>query len=511
MVLTRVNNWLPHAHDAVRTCFQHGDAVRVREENKKKSSMLRSSLLSSLRVLRGRNAVVLLSHVNRLSPHLVRVSLSEAKRNSDPLISLLDRSKSDAANRSLLETFENLQTEYRRKPLGRKLVRSFGIVRKIQMESDVEQLLELYDFVKNEENFDPDDEAAISVQVALFPRFAALAGKEQSNKITDLHRVKWAADNLLKTMRRRSHHFEPAHLASAVWNIAAQGITDTSYFLHFEKEIRSRNTSLFTHKDLSMIMWAYGKAQFCASLLFKKLRHEIMARDLSRFTVEEICNIVWAYARTGEPSAKLYFALKVEILRRDLKQVEESSLIVILWSYSVNAVNIKPLFRAIKYEILRRGLHCFTHRQLSQMVGSYALQNMHAPDLFEEVSSEIMQRGVQNFHPGWLVTVADSFAKTENYNRDLFKIIGEHIMNVDLSVYEPLQVIRLFWAFINAGLLTKSLHNKLTNQIVLCDFPELKDISLEELVKALENNDFKAPELVAATEAELVRRSEGKC
>lgn len=458
---------------------------------------------------------MLFSHVNRLSPRLVRVSSSETKsspkRNSDPLISLLDRTKSDGTNRNLLETFEYLQREHRKKPTGKKLVRSFGIVRKIQMEADVEQLLELYDFVKDEENIDPDDAATISVQVALFPRFAALAGKGEAHTITDFHRVKEAADNLLKTMKRRSRDFEPAHLASAVWNIAAYGITDKSYFIHFEKEIRSRNPSLFTHRDLSMIMWAYGKVQFRASLLYKKLRHEIMARDLARFTVEEMCNIVWAYARTGEPSAKLFFVLKIEILRRDLTEIEESSLIVILWSYSVIAVNIKPLFRAIKYEILRRGLHCFTYRQLSQIVGSYARQNMHAPDLFETVSSEIMQRGVQNFEPGWLVTIADSFAKTENHKRDLFKIIGDHIMSVDLSAYEPLQVIRLFWTFINAGFLTKSLHNKLTNQILLCNFPKLKDVSLEELVKALENNDFKAPELVAALEAELVRRSEAKC
>ena len=506
MALTRRSNRLPHGHDVVRTdslCFQHGGVVRTR-----KSSMLRSSLLLNLSVFQGRNAVVLSSHVNRVRPLLVRVSSSEAKRNTDPLISLLDRTKSDGAKRSLLETFEHFQMEYRRKPKGRKVVRSFSIVRKIQMEADVERLLELYDFVNNDENCDPDDVAAISVQVALFPRFAALAGKEQSNKISDFHRVKAAADSLLKTMKWRSRHFEPAHLASAVWNIAAQGITDKSYFIHFEKEIRSRNTTFFTHRDLSMIMWAYGKAQFRASLLFKKLRHEIMARDLARFTVEEICNIVWAYARTGEPSAKLFFALKIEILRRDLKAVEESSLILILLSYSVNAVNIKPLFRAIKYEILRRGLHCFTYRQLSQIVVSYARQNMHAPDLFENVSSEVMQRGVQNFEPGWLVAIADSFAKTENYKQDLFKIIGDHIMDVDLSAYEPLQVIRLFWAFISAGLLTKSLHNKLTDQIVLCNFPDLKDVSLEELVKALENNGFKAPELVAATEAELVRRSE---
>ena len=473
--------------------------------------MLRTGLLLNLRILKGGNAAVLFSNVNRLRSRLVRVSSSEAKRKKDPLVSLLDRTKSDGASRRLVETFEHLQMDYRRKPSGSKLVRSFGIVRKIQMATDVEQLLELYDFVKNEENFDSDDAAAISVQVALFSRFSALAGKGEANKITDFDRVKEAIDNLLKTIKWRSSHFEPAHLASAIWNIAAHGITHRSYFIHFEKEIRSRNPSLFTHRDLSMIMWAYGKAQFRASLLFKKLRHEIMTTDLARFTVEEICNIVWAYARTGEPSAKLFFALKIEVLKRDLKEVKESSLIVILWSYSVIAVNIKPLFRAIKYEILRRGLHCFTHRQLSQIVGSYGRQTMHAPDLFEKVSSEIMQRGVQNFEPGWLVVVADGFAKSENYNQDLFKIIGDHIVNEDLSLYEPLQVIRLFWAFINAGLLTKSLHVKLTNQILLCDFPKLKDVSLEELVKALENNDFKAPELVAATEAELVRRSEAKC
>ena len=471
--------------------------------------MLRTSSLLNLRVLKGRNAAVSFSNVNRLRSRLVRFSSLEAKRNSDPLISLLNRTKSDGASKSLLEMFENLQRKYRKKPMGSKLVRSFGIVRKIQTEADVVQLLELYDFVNNEENF--DDAATISVQVVLFSRFAALVGKEETNKISDFHRVKEAADNLLKTMKWRSSHFEPSHLASAIWNIAAHGITHKSYFIHFEKEIRSRNPSLFTNRDLSMIMWAYGKAQFRAPLLYKKLRDEVMTRDLGRFTVEEICNFVWAYARTGEPSAKLFFALKIEILKRDLKEVKESSLIVILWSYSVIAVNIKPLFRAFKYEILRRGLHCFTHRQLSQIISSYGQQNMHAPDLFEKVSSEIMQRGVQNFEPGWLVAVADSFAKTENYNRDLFKVIGDHIMNEDLSAYEPLQVIRLFLAFINAGLLTKSLHDKLRNQICLCDFPKLKDISLEELVKALESNNFTAPELVAATEAELVRRSEAKC
>lgn len=470
-------------------------------------------MLQNLKAFQGRNAVVLFSHVNSFISRLVRVSSSETERKSDRLISLLDRAGSDhiRMNRRLLETFEYMQRKDRERPKKEQLVSSFSIVRKIQMEADVEQLLELYEFVKDEENVEPDNVAAISAQVAMFSRFAALAEKEEVDKITEFHRVNTAAESLLKTLKWRSGHFEHAQLASAVWHIAARGISDKSYFIHFEREIRSRDPSLFTNKDLAMIMWAYGKAQFRASLLYKQLRDEILARDLASFKVEEMCNIVWAYARTGDKSAKLFAALKMEILRRDLKEFDESSLIIILWSYSVIGVNVKPLFRKIKYEILRRGLPCFTYRQLAQIVGSYAQQNMSAPDLFKEVSYELIQRGeLNNFEPVGIVTVADSFAKTKNYIRDVFKAIGDHILISDLSAYEPFQAVRLFWAFTDAGLLTKSLHDKLSNKILLCDFSTLKDVSLEELVKALENNHFKVPKLVAATEAELVRRSEAK-
>lgn len=472
--------------------------------------MFRTKLLQNLGAFQGRNAAVLFFRVNSFISRLVRVSSSETERNSDRLTSLLNRTRSDhtgsPTNRTLLETFEYMQRKDRERPKKEQLVSSFSIVRKIQMEADVHQLMELYEFVKNEENV-----AAISAQVALFSRFAALAEKGQADKATDFQLVSTSAENLLKTIKWRSRHFEHAQLASAVWHIAARGVTDKSYFIHFEKEIRSRDPSIFTNKDLAMIMWAYGKVQFRALLLYKQLRDEILARDLSSFKVEEICNIVWAYARTGERSAMLFAALKMEILRCDLKEFEESLLIIILWSYSVIGVNIKALFRKIKYEILRRGLPCFTYRQLAQIVGSYAQQNMSAPDLFQEVSSELIRRGeLNNFEPVGLVTIADSFVKTKNFIQDVFKAIGEHLLNDDLSAYEPLHIVRLFWAFTDAGLLTKSLHEKLSNKILLCDFSTLKDISLEELVKALENSHFNAPKLVAATEAELVRRSEAK-
>ena len=113
-----------------------------------------------------------------------------------------------------------------------------------------------------------------------------------------------------------------------------------------------------------------------------------------------------------------------------------------------------------------------------------------------------------DFAPVGVVMIANSFAKTKNYIRDLFKLIENHLMTQDLSVYEPLQLVRFLWAFTNASLMTEPLFLKLTKEILLTDFSSFNDLALEELVKSLEGSHLRAPELVAATEAELVRRSE---
>ena len=57
--------------------------------------------------------------------------------------------------------------------------------------------------------------------------------------------------------------------------------------------------------------------------------------------------------------------------------------------------------------------------------------------------------------------------------------------------------------------MTEPLFLKLTKEILLTDFSILNDLALEELVKSLEGSHLRATDqLVAATEAELVRRSE---
>ena len=253
----------------------------------------------------------------------------------------------------LLEMLEDLQKKKRVKSKQDQLASSFNIVRQIQMETDPDELLEIYNALKNETNEDHENLAVLSAQVALFNRFAFLAARQDGYRLTSDDRVVAATGHLANIIRWKSKLCEPTHLATTVHGIATLGLNDISYFIHFEREIKSRDPTLFTNADLAMILWAYGKAQFRAKHLYKIIRNEIMARDLSTFKVKEICQFLWSYARTLEKGAKLFAVLREEILRRDLTEFEERSLTIILWSFSEVGLNVKPLFRCIKQEILQ--------------------------------------------------------------------------------------------------------------------------------------------------------------
>ena len=411
-------------------------------------------------------------------------------------------------NGRLLQMYETMQKDKRAKSKKDRLFASFNLIQKIQREGDVNELLEIYEILNNRENFEPSEVTVLSARVALLTRFAVLSTRRTEQDIVADPRVMTAIETLVRTLRWSSASCEATHLASILWAISTLGISEKSYFIHFEREIKNREPKLFTNGDIAMILWGLGKAQFRAPQLFKILRDEILTRDLGNFKVKEICHIVWSYARTLEKGAKLLSAVKEEIMNRDLSEFEERSLVIILWSFSEAGLNVKPLFRFIKLEILRRGLPCFTDQQLAQIVSSYASQNIRSPDLFQEVSDEILSRGKLSFEPVGIVMVAFAFAKTKNFMRDLFKVIERHLMATDLSVFEPLQLIRFLWSFAMAGFMKKALLHKLSDQILLCNFTELNDTSLGELVHMLEECAFDIPELVEATEAELVRRSE---
>ena len=92
-------------------------------------------------------------------------------------------------NGHLLEMLEDLQKKRRLKSKHDQLASSFNIVRQIQMETDPDELLEIYSALKNETNVDHENLAVLSAQVALFNRFAFLAARQDGYRLTSDDRV----------------------------------------------------------------------------------------------------------------------------------------------------------------------------------------------------------------------------------------------------------------------------------------------------------------------------------
>ena len=88
-----------------------------------------------------------------------------------------------------LEMLEDLQKKKRVKSKQDQLASSFNIVRQIQMETDPDELLEIYNALKNETNVDHENLAVLSAQVALFSRFAFLAARQDGYRLASDDRV----------------------------------------------------------------------------------------------------------------------------------------------------------------------------------------------------------------------------------------------------------------------------------------------------------------------------------
>lgn len=425
-------------------------------------------------------------------------------------------------SRSLLEIYRLKWRMDAYRPRRDQMLSSFPFIEKVRKETDMNQVIELYEVLKDS-NLNTDNILTISTQVALFYRFSHQQARHVKghwkNEAVDLNRVQEATESLLKALKWNSSRFEDSQLASAVLAIASHREKVKSHqehskvtraMLRFDEEIRSRDSKEFTNGDIAVIILAYGKANVRALRLFKVLRTEIMARDLVGFTVEDISKILWSYAQMKQISASLFAAIKKELLSRDIRDFSEKVLVSILWSYAMAGGNAKDLFRRFKHEIMRRGLSHFSERQLAQIVSSYAEKNRHAPDLFQGVASDLLSRGELNLDSRGLTMVARSFAKTKNFIPDLFSYIGDQAMNSNVSVHRPWEVVELLWALTEAGFLQEELHHKLKDHILCSDFTRMPDSALLLLVAVLESSHFIAPDLAAATEAELVRRSDAK-
>lgn len=185
----------------------------------------------------------------------------------------------------------------------------FSIVCGIQMEIEVVELLSIYDVFKNYLKVDFYNKIVLYVQVVFFYCFVffEVYYLQWGYKRDDCVRV--VIVYLVNVIRWNSYLCEFIYLVSIVYGIVVFELKDLLYFIYFDKEIRSCKFRLFINVDLVMILWVYGKVQFCVRVFYKFIRNEIMVRDFVIFYIKEICQFLWFYVWIFEKGVKLFVVL----------------------------------------------------------------------------------------------------------------------------------------------------------------------------------------------------------
>ena len=375
-----------------------------------------------------------------------------------------------------------------------------GLDERVKSAKSVKELLQIYRTLKSD--LTPTD------AVRLLFRMARVSLRSRDGYRRDRYTMK-NLEFLLADIKHCSAGYSHRQLADIIWSTSKLGIGEKSgHFGHYEREIICRDLSLFSNIDLAMILWGYGKMHAKAPHLYTVIRKELMSRGLSCFSLYELCQVVWSFVRNMEQSAKLFAQIKDEVMKRgNLKELNRKGLVMLLWSYAESGVNVFSLFQVLKKEILQRGVSTFNQEQLSQIVWSFANQNMKAPELFNEIEKTITSRDDLLLDKQGLVMISWAFAKTDNPSERIFQHIEQKLMSMELQGFTAPQHVRLLWAFTKSGKLKKRVLVRLSEAILLQDFAQFTEGPLEELVYSLKNCPFAVPELVAATEAELMRRS----
>lgn len=328
--------------------------------------------------------------------------------------------------------------------------------------------------------------------------------KKKEEKMSNLFK------SLLDDISDKRDQLKPFQIADVLWSLGKLGSFQSKLFGKFESIIESiEDFSEFSNGDLAMILWAYGKANISAPVVFNIIRKEIDKRGFESFSTRDICQMLWACARVEKRTVKLFASVSITLEERDMTKFNNQDIIMLLWAFSEGGLNVRSLFRLFRNELLSSTrLAEYSARDLSVILWSFANRGLRAPELFAAVEKELLRRSKVNLDEQSLVMIAWSFAHTDNKSPSLFQFVEAEIASTNLAEWSLHRLVRIFWAFTKSGLLSVKVCNSITSAMVGHDFSELSQSEIEEMVDILQYCKLKIPpRVVSLVEKELMKRA----
>ena len=274
---------------------------------------------------------------------------------------------------------------------------------------------------------------------------------------------------------------KPRDLANIMWALGKVNEKDHSLVQDCEKEIQSREGSLFGNSHVCQII--NGCALLGAKGTVARIEKAILNGEFKCSTLEnwELSGILVSFSRANSGSRKLFQNFMREILSRDVVHFENRQLAVFVWSFAKRGFYEQDLFTQVEEDILQRGASSFQNIDLIMTLAAFARARKGSKELFSSFDNELSLRNFQEFNCADLEQIVWSFAKRGIHEASVFDMVKKEVLNRGLLKFTQQKLVFLLWSFTQAGKNSQQLFTKVLDELFSRNLDSLDDCDLSLL------------------------------
>lgn len=161
-------------------------------------------------------------------------------------------------------------------------------------------------------------------------------------------------------------HFRNQELSLILWSFAKSGHFSDNLFNACQEEIMSRDLSFFKVEQLSQLVWALGKSTVSNPGFFSRVEKEVLC-NVSIFSDKELCMILHGFSCGSTGSYKLFKKLEREVLDRNLLEHKPELIPDLASVFSKCGYEATLIFDAIEKVLKSKDLSVYRDNELQCM------------------------------------------------------------------------------------------------------------------------------------------------
>ncbi|KAL9952736.1 hypothetical protein ACROYT_G040029, partial [Oculina patagonica] len=161
-------------------------------------------------------------------------------------------------------------------------------------------------------------------------------------------------------------HLRNQELALILWSFAESGHFSANLFNACQEEILSRDLRFFKVEQLSQLVWALGKSTVSNSGFFSRVEKEVLC-NVSIFSDKELCMVLHGFSCASAGSYKLFKKMEREVLDRNLLEHKPELIPELASVFSKCSFETTLIFDAMEKALKNKDLSVFRDHELQCM------------------------------------------------------------------------------------------------------------------------------------------------